>query len=223
MATVTRTKTTVKTRPVRKRHARRNGTRRSQASGRPRDARIDSEVVAAVLSALKAGGYLAVTIDSIARRVGRARSSIYRRWPSKSHLVAYTVVNVMGREPADDTGSVRGDLEAAVGTLLHAFVGPLGSALAGLVADMAQDLALRKSIQQKVLTPRRRSMREALERGQIRGEVRRDLDVELVLDMLIGPFYFRRLFGHLPITQRTVGSIVDYVLLMIQAPVVITD
>jgi hypothetical protein len=129
----------------------------------------------------------------------------------------------MGREPADDTGSVRGDLEAAVGTLLHAFVGPLGSALAGLVADMAQDVALRKSIQQKVLTPRRRSMRQALERGQIRGEVRRDLDVELVLDMLTGPFYFRRLFGHLPITHRTVGSIVDYVLLMIQAPVVIAD
>ena len=34
------------------------------------------EVVDAVLAALRKGGYRAVTIDGIARRVGRARSSV---------------------------------------------------------------------------------------------------------------------------------------------------
>src|SRR5271155_2122797 len=127
--------------------------------GRPRDERIDTEVVSAVLSALKEGGYRAVTIDGIARQVGRARTSLYRRWPSKRNLVAYAVVSEMGDKPAADTGGVRGDLEAAVATLLNAFAGPLGRALAGLVSDMAQDSGLAKTIRQQVLAARRNSMR----------------------------------------------------------------
>jgi len=184
--------------------------------GRPRDERIDSEVVTAVLAALKSGGYRAVTIEGIARQVGRARSSLYRRWPSKDHLVAYAVVSEMGDNPAADTGHIRGDLEAAVGTLLRAFAGPLGQALAGLASDMAQDPALAAIIRSEVLAPRRKSMREALERAQERGEVRPDCDVELVLDMLTGPFYFRTLFGHARITRQTAHLIVEYVLRVIR-------
>src|SRR5579872_6750301 len=112
---------------------------KTRAMGRPRDQRIDREVVAAVLAALRERGYRAVTIDGIARKVKRARTSLYRRWPSKRHLVAYAVVSEMGDNPAADTGRLREDLEAAVQTLLNAFAGPLGRALAGLVADMAQD------------------------------------------------------------------------------------
>jgi AcrR family transcriptional regulator len=186
--------------------------------GRPRDERIDTEVVSAVLNALKEGGYRAVTIDGIARRVGRARTSIYRRWPSKRNLVAYAVVSEMGNDPAPDTGGIRGDLEAAVGTLLKAFAGPLGQALAGLVADMAQDTDLAATIRQEVLAARRRSMREALERARRRGEVRTGLDVELVLDMLTGPFYYRTLFGHAPITRDMPRQVVSYVLRVVEPP-----
>jgi AcrR family transcriptional regulator len=203
-------------RPARHRTASVRITPSSQRFGRPRDGRIDSEVVSAVLSALKRGGYRAVTIDSIARKVGRARSSLYRRWPSKRHVVAYAVVSEMGDNPASDTGGLRGDLEAAVGTLSRAFAGPLGRALAGLAADMAQDAALASIIQQEVLAPRRKSMREALNRAQVRGEMRPDCDVELVLDMLTGPFYFRTLFGHLAITGTMAQLVVDYVLRVVQ-------
>ena len=184
--------------------------------GRPRDERIDTEVVSAVLNALKEGGYRAVTIEGIARRVGRARTSIYRRWPSKRNLVAYAVVSEMGDDPAPDTGGIRGDLEVAVGTLLKAFAGPLGRALAGLVADMAQDTDLAATIRREVLAARRGSMREALERARKRGEARTGLDVELVLDMLTGPFYYRALFGHAPITRDMTRQVVNYILRVIE-------
>ena len=72
------------------------------------------------------------------------------------------------------------------------------------------------TIRQEVLAPRRKSMREALERAQARGEVRHDCDVELVLDMLTGPFYFRTLFGHVPITRNTTRLVVEYVLRVVQ-------
>jgi AcrR family transcriptional regulator len=184
-------------------------------AGRPRDERIDREVVSAVLTVLRSKGYEAVTMEGIARRVKRARSSVYRRWPSKRHLVAYAVVSEMGGNPAADTGSLRRDLEAAVGTLLNAFAGPLGTALAGIVADMARDPQLAETIRQQVLAARRKSMREAFARARERNEVRPDLDIELVIDMLTGPFYYRRLFGHAPITRRLTQDVVSYVLRVI--------
>lgn len=184
--------------------------------GRPRDARIDTEVVAAVLTALQSGGYRSVTIDGIAKNVIRPRSSLYRRWPSKRHLVAYAVVSELGANPAADTGTLRGDLLSAVRTLWRAFRGPLGHALPGLVADMAQDAALALSIRQQVLGPRRRSMREAIERACARGEARNDLDVELLLDLLTAPFYFRTLFGHASMRRKNTEQIVDCILRLIK-------
>jgi AcrR family transcriptional regulator len=189
-----------------------NRLKPARALGRPRDERIDIEVVSAVLSALRAGGYRAVTIDGIARTVGRARTSIYRRWPSKRHLVAYAVLSELGENPAADADSLREALEGAVETLLNAFGGPLGQALAGLVADMAHDADLARTIRQQVLAARRKSVREALARARARHEIRADLDLDLLLDMLTSPFYFRTLFGHAQVNRRMTRDVVDYVL-----------
>jgi AcrR family transcriptional regulator len=151
-------------------------------------------------------------MEGVARKVNRARTSIYRRWPTKRHLVAYAVVSEMGGNPAADTGTLRKDLEAAVETLLKAFGGPLGQALPGLVADMARDEELAQTIRSQVLATRRDSMRVAFERARARGEIRSDLDIEMVLDMLTGPFYYRILFRHAPITRRSTRTAVEYVL-----------
>lgn len=115
----------------------------------------------------------------IARKAKRARASIYRRWPSKPYLVADCLVRAMGASPAPDTGALRRDLRAAVGTLQRAFSGPLRQALPGLVADMAHDPELARAVRRQVLVPRRQSMREALERARARGETRRTMDIEL--------------------------------------------
>ncbi|MFZ0497496.1 MAG: TetR/AcrR family transcriptional regulator [Steroidobacteraceae bacterium] len=180
--------------------------------GRPRDERIDADVVSAVLDVLNSGGYRAVTIAAIAQRTKRGRSSIYRRWPSKRHLVAYSVVSTMGATPAADTGDLGRDLNAVVETLLRAFAGPLRQALPGLVADMANDPQLGEAIRKEVLAIRRRSMRQALARAVRRGEIRADFDVELILDMLTGPFYYRALFAHARISRRMAQEAVKYVL-----------
>lgn len=180
--------------------------------GRPRDEHIDTDVVTAVLHVLRTRGYKAVTIEGIARAVRRARSSLYRRWPSKPHLVAYCLVSTMGATPAPDTGALRGDLEVAVETLRRAFSGPLRQALPGLVADMANDRELAQAVRRQVLAPRRGSMRNALKRARARGEALPALDAELLLDMLAAPFYFRTLFGHAPIDRRLAQHVVEYVL-----------
>ena len=180
--------------------------------GRPRNANIDKQVSSAVLQVLRTRGYKAVTIEGIARKVKRARSSIYRRWPSKPHLVAHCIVSTMGASPAPDKGALRKDLRAAVETLRRAFTGPLQQALPGLVADMAHDHELAEAVRRQVLAARRTSIREAFDRASGRGEARAGMDVELLLDMLAAPFYFRALFGHAQIDRRMTREVVEYVL-----------
>lgn len=202
---------------MRRLEARLPRTRRSRPPrGRPRNASIDRAVVAAVLEVLRSRGYKAVTMAGIARKVRRARASIYRRWPSKPYLVADCLVSTLGASPAPDTGSLRSDLRAAVGTFQRAFAGPLRQALPGLVADMAHDEKLAQAVRRQVLAPRRKSMRDALDRARERGEARRSLDVELLLDLLAGPFYFRTLFGHGRVDPRLSRSVVDHVLRIVE-------
>jgi AcrR family transcriptional regulator len=180
--------------------------------GRPIDSRIERDVVVAVLNLLKTKSYRHVTIERVARTVKRARTSLYRRWSSKRHLVAYAVVSTLAAEPAPDTGSLRRDLISAVDTLRRAFAGPLGQALPGLLGDMAHDRELARVIREEVLMRRRASINNALSRGIARGEIRRDIDIDALIDLLTAPCYFRVLFRHARITRGFVETVVDYAL-----------
>lgn len=180
--------------------------------GRPIDASIDREVVDAVLLGLRRSGYRSITMEGISQKIGRARASLYRRWPSKRHLVAYAVVTELGPNPSPDTGSLRRDLMGAVGTLVTGFQGALGPALAGLVGEMADDPGLARIIRREVLAKRRRSIRAAFLRGIKRGELQQGVNIELLMDMLTAPFYFRTLFGHVKLSAAMIETVVDTVL-----------
>ncbi len=192
------------------------GSGRRPPRGRPRNEDIDRAVVAAVLEVLRTRGYRAVTMVGIARKAKRARASIYRRWPSKPYLVADCLVSTMGARPAPDTGDLRSDLLAAVGTFQRALSGPLRQALPGLVADMAHDPKLAQAVRRQVLVPRRQSMRAALERARARGEARGGADIELLLDLLAAPFYFRTLFGHARVDRRLTRGVVELALKIVR-------
>ncbi|MHB8475850.1 MAG: TetR/AcrR family transcriptional regulator [Steroidobacteraceae bacterium] len=181
--------------------------------GRPKDKQIDEDVVLAVLDTLNSKGYRHVTIERIAKTVRRARTSLYRRWPSKRHLVAYAVVSTLEAEPTPDSGSLRQDLICAVDTLRRAFAGPLGQALPGLVADMAHDPGLAAIIRGEVLVRRRTSIRNAILRGIARAEIRRGIHIDVLIDQLTAPCYFRVLLSHARITRSFIETVVDYALL----------
>ncbi|MFZ2177618.1 MAG: helix-turn-helix domain-containing protein [Rhodococcus sp. (in: high G+C Gram-positive bacteria)] len=56
-------------------------------SGRPRDPRIDTDVLAVTRAMLVESGWDGLSMRAIASRSGVSRASITRRWPSKAHLV----------------------------------------------------------------------------------------------------------------------------------------
>ncbi len=59
--------------------------------GRPRREGADEEILAIALEMLTAKGYRELTVDAVAERAGVAKTTVYRRWPSKGALVAAAI------------------------------------------------------------------------------------------------------------------------------------
>ena len=82
--------------------------------GRPRDKRIDSAVLRSTVELLAETGYADLSVDAIARQAGTSKPAIYRRWPSKAHLVHEAVFPISDATALPDTGSLAGDVREMV-------------------------------------------------------------------------------------------------------------
>src|SRR6202167_712818 len=82
--------------------------------GRPRDPRIDGAVLRATVELLAETGYPGLLVSAIAERAGTSKPAIYRRWPSKAHLVHEAVFPISDTTALPHTGSLGGDVREMV-------------------------------------------------------------------------------------------------------------
>jgi len=182
--------------------------------GRPRSAEADRAILNAAVDLLAERGLAAMSIEEVAARAGVGKTTIYRRWPSKGLLALDAfVISFREEQPPNDTGTLRGDLLAA----LHAWVRavtqtPMGSMLTSLIAEAQHDAELRGAWRDRVLEPLRVQHRIMLERAVERGEIPASVDRDVVLDLFFGAAEHRLLLGHLPMTDDFIGKVVDVIL-----------
>ncbi|MGW7705100.1 TetR/AcrR family transcriptional regulator, partial [Streptomyces sp. NPDC054771] len=68
--------------------------------GRPRTG-INATVFAATLSTVRELGYARATVERIAAAAGIAKSTVYRRWPSKGELIVDCLLDALGPAPLE--------------------------------------------------------------------------------------------------------------------------
>jgi len=56
--------------------------------GRPRREGADEEILSVARTLLAERGYRELTVDAVAERAGVAKTTVYRRWPSKGALIS---------------------------------------------------------------------------------------------------------------------------------------
>lgn len=189
-------------------------------TGRPRAESLDAAILDAAEELVISGGYSAASIDAIARRAGTTRPAVYRRHPSRGHVVVSAMARRFGVDPAPDTGSLRGDLVTVQRAQLDFFTDPLViRALPGLLDEATNDPALQDQFFTEFVAPRRQSTTRALERAVERGETRGGFDAEWICDLLTGPFLMRVFLPIGPIDENLVQVTVDAALsALAQAP-----
>ena len=182
--------------------------------GRPRSQEADRAIMAATVELLAAKGLAGMSIEEVAARAGVGKATIYRRWSSKGLLALDAFVSSFReQQPLPDTGTLRGDLIAALRAWVRAVTGTsMGRLLTGLIAEAQHDDELRAAWRDRVLEPLRSQHRIMLDRAIARGEIPASVDREVVLDLFFGAAQHRLLLGHLPLTDDFIVSVVDIIL-----------
>ncbi len=188
--------------------------------GRPRSQEADRAILTATVDLLAERGLDGMSIEEVAARAGVGKATIYRRWPSKGLLALDAFVSsFQAQQPLPDTGTLRGDLAAALALWVRAVTGtPMGRMLTGLIAEAQHDPELRAAWRERVLEPLRAQHRIMLDRAVARGEIPASVDQDVVLDLFFGAAQHRLLLGHLPLTEDFIADVVDVIFSGIQRP-----
>lgn len=160
--------------------------------GRPRHPATDEAILDATVAVARESGYGGVTFEAVAARAGVTRPTIYRRWPSKSHLLSAALHAVAPRDPVPDTGSGLDDLLMLVSRLQLTLVdtGLLGVVLE-LMAGSATPDAMEEPLRRDYLLVRFQTFTDICDRAIERGELPPGADPSLLRDLILGPLAYR--------------------------------
>lgn len=181
--------------------------------GRPRSAECHGAILDSVLQLMNKEGYNAVTIEGVARHAGVGKQTIYRWWGSRAELILEAFANhAADMVPTPDRGSLREDLESFMNAGFKRLFRDYGAIMRGLMADAVLDPDFNKILREAFILKRRAATRVILERGVERGEISKEADLELMIDMLFGPVWFRLLVQHAKLdaafARQLVGAVI---------------
>ena len=165
--------------------------------GRPRSDRAHRAIVEAARAELVEHGFSRLRLEHVAARAGVGKATLYRRWPSKEALAQELLARLAAPHIAvPDVGDTRAELRATVASAVHAVAETeYGPVIRALLSQIAVNPALGDPFRETVVLARRDEVGRVIGRGVARGDLRRDADVDVATELLVGPVYFRLMFG----------------------------
>jgi len=186
-------------------------TRKPQPRPATRRPHYERAILRAALEELALADFGGLSIERVAERAGVNKTTIYRRWPTKSDLLRDAVMSALAVKdplPAASSGSLREDL-LGIGQWMLRFLGSFeGQSLIRLrLIDHPQpELA---AVAKSSHDGRREHLRQLLLESVARGELASANDVELVLDVLFGWMLVRQLLKNERIDDVLIARVVD--------------
>ncbi|MDP1876709.1 MAG: TetR/AcrR family transcriptional regulator [Actinomycetota bacterium] len=178
--------------------------------GRPRDARLDRDITDAALELLAESGVAGFSVAEVAGRSGVAKTTIYRRYPSRDALLAGALERLNDDLPdVPAPGPVRDRLVQVLDGIRRRSPNGTQGRLLGQVAA-THDPRLGRMVYERVLVPRHRMLRRIVQDGIDAGELRADLDLDALIPILVGPMLYLRTWHRSPLAGRlSVEAVVD--------------
>lgn len=178
--------------------------------GRPPSDDARHAVLQAAYRVLINEGLGRLTIERVAGETGVGKPTIYRSWTSAQDLA---MAALMAQPLADATPtrsrSARGALRAHLQRVIETFATPRGRQITLTMASADPESELAKVFRNQVILRSREAGRLLLQQAARNEQVRNNIDIEVVLDMLYGPLFFRLLTGHLPLSAQLADHLVD--------------
>ncbi len=165
--------------------------------GRPRSDAAHQRILKAARELLTQDGFSRLRLEHVAARAGVGKATIYRRWSSKAALCEELLADLATPHLAvPDTGDTRGELLAAVvNPMLALTETSFGPVIRALLSQIAVNPTLGDPFRATIVQARRDEIARVIARGVERGDLRPDTDPTVATELLVGPVYFRLMFG----------------------------
>lgn len=182
-----------------------------------RSARVVAKVLETTLEVLGQEGYAAFRVEQVASRAGVNKTTIYRRWPTRTDLVVAALTTLAGPPHAPETGHLGPDLHALFMSATTLRSTRAGRAfVSALLTERGDPDVDRVCAELREL--HRAPARKVLEHAKRRGELPRDTDLGLLLDVLTGAIYSRLRECPDPLDPDWVRRVIRLVLAGVGAP-----
>ncbi|MGQ0641080.1 MAG: TetR/AcrR family transcriptional regulator [Gemmatimonadaceae bacterium] len=179
--------------------------------GRPRSAAARQAILDAARTLLEEGGLGAVTIEGIAARAGVGKPTIYRSWPNAHAVAMAALIDTAPSTTAKP--SARRALAALRRQLRHiseVFATRTGRSITHILAAAEPETELSKAFRHHFIMARREEGRALLKAAIAEGQLRRDIDIDIALDLIYAPIFYRLLVGHAPLDARFTDAVLRH-------------
>jgi AcrR family transcriptional regulator len=158
-------------------------------------------------------GIAAMTMEEVAARAGVAKTTVYRRWPTKGALAIEGFLTDMSvRLRYDDSGSAIEDVKSQLKRVAETFKSPMGKVISGLIAEAQRDPETLTAFVNGYVLQRRSTTAALFKRAIDRGELRPDIDIDLAIDLFYAPIYYRMLMGLEIYDSEKIERLVDAIM-----------
>lgn len=179
--------------------------------GRPRCEETRMDILNASYDLLIENGFAAITVEKIAERAKVSKATIYKWWPNKAAVIIDGYLNATSVElPMPDTGSTVEDMFIQVNNFVKFLTTRKGNVITEIIAEGQHDSQLADIYRKAYFTPRREISKQILERGISRGELAKDLNLDVTMDLIWGPIFYRLLITGQVIDEAFVKKLINY-------------
>ncbi len=177
--------------------------------GRPRSEASRQAILTAAYELLCEKPLPEITSAAIAKLAGVSKATLYRWWPSKEAVVLDGYFDALeSRFVAPETDDPLDDLRVHLRAGYATMAGPDGQIFASLVASGHFHPHVREALNAEMNSPRCQDTEKLLQRAIDAGLLRPGMDIELAVDQLFGPAFFRLMTGA-PVEEGLADHVLD--------------
>jgi len=181
--------------------------------GRPPSEAARLAILAAARQLLEEGGLLSITMEGVAARAGVGKPTVYRHWSNRYEVAMAALIEAArGTEAPAPAGDPLRALEQQLHAVAGLFTSPAGRSVAAVLASGYGETELSKAFRSHFVQARRDEGRALLERAMVEGRVRGDVNIEIALDLIYGPIFYRLTMAHGAIDATFVDALLEEVL-----------
>jgi AcrR family transcriptional regulator len=152
--------------------------------------RRDALITAAVLDLLRTKGPRSVNVESVAAHAGVAKTTIYRRYRDREEMTAAALSSLRTPPPPPDQSVPQPILQWLIEQSVNAVDAGVG--VGGVAALLTDEDATFTELIRALLVEHRAALASEIANATERADLRDDLDIETLLDCIVGAYLAER-------------------------------